>query len=468
MPQTVTKATPALEILLDRGGSPYPYRPGDVIIGRVVRSAPIVSARAWLVIRLHGRSKSKMTVRRGQSTSIYRGRFNFFNPHQNQQHLFDGPIHIPPDGTAQAWPFAVTVPAGLDPSTVATGNDKRHSYLPLDPHHVATHPIPPVFQASGVWATTRYECFVEYFLEASLHVESSSGSASTATLPVNITPASTPGLMNDFRLCRRAFLCRIATHRLTPGLESADLSFHQRTQKFFGSSKVPQFAFSLQVDCPRALQLRNPNPIPFRLLVTPNREQTTDAIRDADQTVTLTAMHFEIRAATEVICPGTLSSHTAGGTQKAGFDLKPASARLGAPIVLPSGSKAEPLDVGELLGLTITTVGPLGHGLFSSYNALLYPSFETYNIRHSHRLKFQLTVAVAGESTKLSSELDITVLPLSGAPLLSDLPPPLSDLPPPAAKGEELPAYEPPAYESPGEEGDWPAEKGKGKEKEKE
>ncbi|RKK82869.1 hypothetical protein BFJ68_g17496 [Fusarium oxysporum] len=417
MPRTVSKGTPFLEILPD--GGRRTYQAGDTITGRVVRNAPLVSARAWLTIQLHGRSKSKKTVSRGKAgTSIYRGRFNFFGPGQNRQQLFDGLIHIPPGGAVKEWPFAVTVPSGLDPSTVATGNEQKYSYLPLGPQDVATHSMPPVFYASGIWMATTYQCYVEYFLEAELHVEGAAGPTNidTATLPVNITPPSTPDMISNFALSRHSFLCRLSTYHLIPGIETAGLSLQQRTQKFFRSSKVPQFAFSLQVDCPSVLQLENPNLIPFRVLVIPNQAQTTDIIQDALHTVTLTSMKFEIKASTEMICPGTLRSHTADETRRVGFGLESAIAQLGTPIVLPSGEKAEPLDIGALLQLRITSATPLGHRPFSSYTGQLYPSFETYNIKHSNRLKWDLTVTAGGESTELSNEVDITLLPLSGLP----------------------------------------------------
>jgi hypothetical protein len=198
MPRTVSKGTPFLEILLDEGRSTY--QAGDTITGRVVRNAPVVSARAWLTIQVHGRSKSKKTVSRGKAgTSIYRGRFNFFAPGQNRQQLFDDPIHIPPNGALKEWPFAVTVPSELDPSTVATGNEQKYSYLPLGPQDVVTHSMPPVFYASGIWMATTYQCYVEYFLEAELHVEGAAGPTNidTATLPVNITPPSTPDMISN-------------------------------------------------------------------------------------------------------------------------------------------------------------------------------------------------------------------------------------------------------------------------------
>lgn len=431
MPRTVAKSSPALEIMLD--GAPDSYRPGDVITGRVSRSAAVVSSQASVIIELHGRSKSKMTVSRGQAgTSIYRNRFNFFEPEQNRQQLFHGPIHIPTDGEAKEWSFAVQIPSGLDPAAVAKGNVQKHSYLPLGTQDVASHPMPPVFHTSGVWMTTTYHCYVEYFLEARLQVESSGDNADKATLPVNIIPASTPDLITDFNLTRRSFLARISTHRLMPGMENADLSFHQRTQKFFGSSKVPQLAFSVQVDCPSILQLGNHNHIPFRVHVTPDHSQSTDAIKDSSVPVTLTAMTFEIKAATKMICRGTIASHTSSETRRVGFDLKPVIAQLQSPIVLPSGEKTEPLDIGELLDLKLASVAPLGRRLFSSYKGQLYPSFDIYNIKHTHRLKWALTLSAAGESTELSSEEDITLLPLSGLPLADpdvEEQPPLYELP---------------------------------------
>ncbi|RYP50910.1 hypothetical protein DL768_003670 [Monosporascus sp. mg162] len=436
MPQTLAQASPNLEILLD--GARNSYRAGDTISGRVSRTAPLVASHARLAIQLCGRTKSKMVVSRGQAgTSTYRGRFNLFNSERNKRDLFEGPIHIEADGGNQDWGFTLTVPSGPDPSAVVAGNDQKFSYLPLGHHDIQTHPLPPVFYTSGFFISTTYHCFVEYFLEAKLHISAAGGDEQVqrAVVPLSILPLSTPDILTEFPLTKQSFLCRISTYRFTHGEEAGGLSLGQKTREFFGSSKVPQFTFSLQVEHPVVLQVENSINIPFRLLVLPDYDQTSEAIRDSPHTVTLTSMTFEIKVSTKLICRGTLSPHTADQTRKVGADLKSAIDQRHEPIVLPSGDKAEPLDVGDLLQLNLTSLISRGvRALLKRQTARLYPSFTTYNIKNAHKLRWTLTVMAAGVTTEVSSEADLTLLP---GPL-GELPPyeENEELPPPVEKNE--------------------------------
>lgn len=443
MPRTELTATPALEILLD--GRQNPYYAGDTITGRVVRTAPLVSSQSRITFRLNGRTKSKITVQRGQAgTSIYRGRFNLFNAEHNQKQLEDGPIHIDDSGNGQEWPFTITVPSGPDPASVVFENKQKFSYLPLGQRDITSHPLPPVFFTKGVFINTGYQCFVEYFLEAELCVEAAGGGkkAERATLPISVLAQPTTDSVSD-ELVRRSFLCRISTYRFTQAEGSGSLSFGQRTREFFGSAKVPQLVFSLQVEHPTSVQVDDPRTIPFRLLILPEPFQTSEVIRDTPREVVLTGMTFEIRARTDMMCASIVHPHTANQTRKFGFDIKSAIERRAEPIVLPEGEKAEPLDIAELLDLRISEAAPLGMRPFSRRKGRLYPSFTTYNIKHTHKLRWTLSVSAAGEATEVSDEIDITLLPSPG----SELPPyeELMDSPesptypsePPVAYGKE-------------------------------
>ena len=442
MPRTELVATPALEILLDGGQNTY-YA-GDIISGRVVRSAPLVSSQARINVRLNGRTKSKITVQRGQAgTSVYRGRFNLFNSEQNQKQLEDGPIHIEADGNSQGWPFTLTVPSEADPASVVYKNQQKFSYLPLGQRDITSHPLPPTFFTRGVFINTGYQCFVEYFLEAELSTEAAGGAkkADRATLPISVMthPASDPA--RDSGLVRRSFLCRISTYRFTHGEASGSLSLGQRTREFFGSAKVPQLVFSMQVEHPTAVRVDDDNPIPFRLLVLPERLQTAESIRDAPPEIVLSGMSLEIRARTDMMCASIVHPHTANQTRKFGLDLKSAIERRGEPIVIPTGEKAQPLDVGEMLDLRITEAVPLGMRPFSRRKGRLYPSFTTYNIKHVHKLRWTLTVSAAGETTEVSTEVDMTLLQGSAG---GELPPyeELMDSPEsPTATAEPMKGY---------------------------
>lgn len=417
MPRTELTATPALEILLDSAQNTY-YS-GDTISGRVARSAPLVSSQARLTVRLNGRTKSKITVHRGNAgTSVYRGRFNLFNSEENKKQLEDGPLHIEADAERREWPFTLTVPSQPDPASVMSENDQKFSYLPLGQRDIASHPLPPVFFTKGVFINTGYHCFVEYFVEAELFVEGTK-KVDRATIPLSVLAQPTTDPASDLELVKRSFLCRISTYRFTQGEASGSLSLGQKTREFFGSAKVPQLVFSLQVEHPTAIQVDNPDPIPFRLLILPEPLQTSEAIRDTPQETVLTGMTFEIRARTDMMCASIVHPHTANRTRKFGFDLKSAIERRATPIVLPEGEKAETLDVAELLGLRMTEAAPVGVRPFSRRKGRLYPSFTTYNIKHTHKLRWTVTVSAAGESTELSNEVDITLLASPG----SELPP---------------------------------------------
>ncbi|PKS05643.1 hypothetical protein jhhlp_008162 [Lomentospora prolificans] len=428
MPRTRLEASPQLEILLDGGRNSYDI--GSTLSGRVVRNAPIVASRAWLTVQLIGRTKSKMVVSRGQAgTSIYRGRFSLFSPTDTQVQLFDGPMHIAADGEAQEWRFSIPVPRRPDAAAVATGNDQKFSYLPLGQRDIESQPLPPVFFTTGFFFTTTYECFVEYFVEAKLHIESAGASEKVdrATVPIAVVNPSVGDPTAEAELARRSFLCRIRSYRFTQQ-DSGSLSVQQRTRAFFSSSKVPQFAFSLQVEHPTAFRIDDMSPIPFKLQVFPDNVQTTEEIRNKAYPVTLTSMTFEIKSCMNLICRGTLSPHTSDQTLKFGVDAKSAIDQLSEPIVLPSGVKAEPLDVGALLNLSLGQAHQVSHKPFSRRKRQLYLSFSTFNIKYTHKLKWSVTVSTIGESTEVSNEVGVVLLPGQD----SELPPYVECLEPPS------------------------------------
>lgn len=419
MPKAGVKATAELAIQLGDSQDTYNriYCPGDIVIGSVVRKAHTVSTRAWVTIKLYGRAKSKITVRRSngnnQTTKHYRGRFNFFAPDETYQKLFDGPVHIPPGGDPQTWPFALTIPTGPSPRIVKTGNDQDISYLPLNDAAIAAGSLPASFEFENHGWGKQFHGFVEYHFEAEFWQENKSG-RSTATLPISIRAASTPYPIVNFDLKRHTFPGSIKTQRLIPGMETAELSFRQKTQKLFGSSKVPQFLFSVQVDYPGAIQLQNPIPIPFVIRVLPNPERTSDIIADVPQTIALTSLNMELKACTSVVGAGTFRSRSASGTDKYNFALRGTVLNLQDPIIVPSGPDAEALDVGAFLELSLDSWYAYARGKrLQRFTSPLNPGFITYNMKHTHRLKWEVSLTVAGESMSMSDEQPVSVLAAS-------------------------------------------------------
>jgi hypothetical protein len=413
MPITEVNATQELAIQLEN--RPNPYSPGDAITGRVVRKTHTVSTRGWVTIRLFGRAKSKLTIRRnnGNSTTThhYRGRFNFFVPNETCQKLFDGPVHIPPDGSLQEWPFTLVIPTSPSPSSVKAGNLQDRSFLPLDVGTIAASSLPPSFAFSDHRWREQFHCFVEYYLEAEFRQENRS-QLSTATLPIAVATSSVYPF-ESFDLKARTYSECIQTQRLIPGMENAELSFRQRTQKWFGSSKVPQFSFSIQVDYPTMIQLQNPNPIQFRIRVVPDHKRSSESLVDLPQTLALTSLYMQIEATTSIICDASFSPRTASGSKTYAFAAKGSVLGIRKPITIASDSDAKTLDLGALLGLSLHPRHANARGKPLPQFGKIYPSFVTYNIKHSHRLSWELSLEAAGEVVKITGEQAVSILAAS-------------------------------------------------------
>lgn len=351
MPQAVRTTGPHLDIHLDSIGRPY--QPGDVITGRVVRRAHAVSPQASVTIQLLGRAKCKIVVTRynGNNTtkSFYRSRYNFVSLHcttpsfslqdadttdeqfdagymQTHQHLHQGPLHVPSSAEPVSWEFAIEVPKHPSPRAVVSEmkHPERACYLPIDAGSVADYPLPSSFTNSGSRGNTRYGAYVEYHLEATLVQQggkSRHADTITATLPISLRAPPMPYPLTDFDLSRRSAQFAASSYRLVPGMETVELSFKQKSKKFFGSSKVPMFGFTLQYDCPAVIQLDNPAPIPFRVRVVPDSRRTSEVLHGVPQVVTLSSLELVLKADTCVIAPGYSGRHTGADTVKHNIHL---------------------------------------------------------------------------------------------------------------------------------------------------
>lgn len=420
MPQTQAKSSGCLAIQVD--GSPKPrFSPGDVIIGRVQRTSPIVSPRARVSISLHGRAKSRLVVHHGQSSTVYRGRFQFFDDRQNVYQLFDGPCHIEA-GSQSDWPFAVTVPTSLNHGVLTRGNPYGRSFLPLTPGDVANHPLPSTFSGGS----SSVSAFVEYFLHAKLwlHVHDST-EFHEAILPIAIWNPWRDPPITEFKLRRHNIPYTITSQRLVPGMEDAKLSISQKTQKFFGSSKVPVLNFVPEISIPTVIQIENPKPFPFLIRINPVWSKTSEIIRNVPQKVRLTHIELHLKEDVEIKCD-SFSSRGRGGSNSHKRDLRAdvALRSLGKDVYIPcvgGGSPAQPLDLGNLLNFRLGYAGMIRQ--ISVHPHGIYPDFMTYNIRNTHRLKWEVHISVANEVEKFRGEQMVTILPPSDASWVH--PPPL-------------------------------------------
>ncbi|UNI15899.1 hypothetical protein JDV02_002385 [Purpureocillium takamizusanense] len=444
MPPTIRTASPTLAINLAAPPN-WSFAADDTIIGSVTRQLALVAPEATVTVRLLGRVKVKITVSRGNNRhDVYRSRVNFFTaaPAETQRVVFHGPVHIPQGGDAQSWPFTLTIPTS---PMIANGHGipPECSFLRLTPEETAKHPLPGTFTSSDHGLSTRSECYVEYYLEATMRfAHKGSFSVATATQPIVIRHPSTALPIVDFHPMQKPWPRSVRSYRLIPGQESADLSFKQKSQKFFGSSKVPQFNFRLHVWVPSIIQLDNPLPLPIQLLVEPAPQQTSAEIKDVVQTVTLNHIKVTVKATTLVLAPGNWSGspHDDNHRSSANLGIELIFARLGETINIPSAPGDAPIDIGRRLQLRLSSRGLCTGDQLVTTAQYLRPGFVTYNVRHTNSWKWSIQYTIAGEKQKLEFEVPIEILhpPVGRVP----------QQPTPVEQPVAPPAYAPPPSEA--------------------
>ncbi|OHF02517.1 hypothetical protein CORC01_02212 [Colletotrichum orchidophilum] len=448
-----------------------PLHGGSVILGHVVRKSHIVAASATVRVRLLGRAKAKLVISRGNNSSTYYSRFTFWPDNAVADVVHHGPVHVAPPGAGGqpvSWPFALALPTHTDARAVnACGGDSAREACFLRPGlgvgagvGLPEQPLPGTFYFDGSGFNKSWHGFVEYWIEAELTVQGKS-SIVKASMPVRVLSPPVPSPpISDFRLERQNKAGCVSSQRLLPGMMDAELSFKQKTQKFFGSSKVPTFHYVLDVQYPTVIQLGNESSIPFLLHVTPNRDRTSDVIGDVPQTVTIEQMELELLTTTSIICPGTLDPHGASKTRKICLArLNQLFKAVEGNIVVPSGAKEVPLDLGAALDLRVDALGRLVHGQRNGAGAFgqtVVPTFVTYCVKVEHVLHWQVRLSVAGESWKWEGNQKLLVLApdegtargstrataTASAAVASS-----SVAPPPAL--EEAPAYDGPSEAAP-------------------
>ncbi|KAK1762032.1 hypothetical protein QBC33DRAFT_574546 [Phialemonium atrogriseum] len=407
MPQTLTKSNSFLGIRIEEAPGTS-FEPGDTIIGRVYRKTRAVSPRASVTISLHGGSEFKIVVRNGQSSTFRR--HDFFNARDTTYTIFDGPLHIEPASSGVAWPFAITIPSSFDHLSLDRGVPEDHSHPSLGPDDVAARPLPSTFSTGNPVFPQNPRAFVEYFLQAELRLYNHrSTDVYEATLPLSMVNSPEPPITN-YHLRLAKFQRGVNSQRLVPGMEDAELTFTQRTQKFFGSPKIPNFIFQAQVEIPTVMQLNDPHPIPICLRVNPLWAKTSDIIRGVPQKVKLTSLALVLKADTEVKWSDIFNTQHASTLHKPDLTVDAAFHALGHDLYVPCSVEDPPLDVGQLVNFRIGPHGRISPAPDYSGQPRVYPCFTTNNIRHSHRLQWEVRLLVAGETVEVMGEGQVTVL----------------------------------------------------------
>ncbi|KAK2766646.1 hypothetical protein FQN54_005957 [Arachnomyces sp. PD_36] len=426
----VANSSPDLGIRLQDGKTSF--QPGDTVTGYIYRTTPTISSHAQCTVSLHGRAGSRVRTGSAYSSTDTYGIFKFFDPRRTTQVLYANvPLTIGPSGEGDGgaagakWYFSITIPTSADSGSVAaSGFSQDQSYLSLNPHDIATQPLPPTFQLSS----TGVEAAVEYYLKARLELSGKSNGffagltgfkAHKAVLPLQVDSGSPRSSTRDFQLKGQTITRHVVSQRLVPGMENAKLSFLQKTQKAVASSKVPHLALQIRVEVPQVLQLMNENTVPFLVGIEPIWDETSEVLRGMDQNITLDCFKVHVKPTTSVrvqhsVFRSLLSeSYASRDVMKLVTvdKLRPLDKKIQIPCGSTETSKGPGLvDVGWLVNFN------LGERITRKlarerWETKIFPSFTTYNIQHTHELSWELSGMIAGEKIQLSGSNPVTLLP---------------------------------------------------------
>lgn len=419
--------TPPGDLSISLAAPPnWTFAPGDTIIGNIVRKTHLVTPDASLKLSLRGQTVTKFEESRGDSKREYGATWNLWPVTWDK--AFRGPLHIPEGADVDKYltcPFEVTIPRRPSASAI-----KRHvaaeSYLSLDDGSVARHTLPGSFSCSRyLGSDTECRGSIEYYLEAVLQYTrggSFVNCRATCRVVIRHTPSEPPLLYYATKSWLSTSLT-VQSQRLEPGREDARLSFRQKTQKFFGSSRVPKFTYRLEVCVPTAVQLDNPLPIPFTVKVVPELgpNKTSESIRGTLQSVQIQihSLKLTITAKTDLRAPGTFNASKAHFDQNTAHHI--ALLTCNPPLLLPGSvgpdeGQTEPIDIGKLFEISLRTDGlqwtgrrrPLWRTIFNDRS--VYPDFVSYLIKHGHWICWEIGLGVAGERMKVKGRAGVRVL----------------------------------------------------------
>lgn len=418
--------TPPANLNISLAAPPnWTFAPGDTIIGNVVHKSHLVTPDASLKLSLRGQTETKIGSH-DDSGHEYGTIWDLWPVTWDE--AFRGPLHIPEGAGVDEYltcPFEVTIPMRPLASVI-----KRHtaaeSYLPLDDDSVARQALPGTFSCSSYLNfDTGCQGSIKYYLEAVLrytHGGKAVSNRATRRIVLRNIPTEPPLLYYASKRWISRSLT-VQSQRLGPGREDAHLSFRQRVQNFFGSSRVPKFTYRLEVRVPSAVQLDNPLPIPFTVRVVPelSPERTSLSIRDTLQSVQvhIHSLKLTIDDKTDLRAPGIFSAKEVRIDQNNADCI--ALLTCDPPLPLPIEqneyqTELEPIDIGELFELSLRTDGlqwtgrrrPLWRAIFNDQP--VYPDFVSYLIKHRHWICWEVVVGVAGKREKVKGRAEMRVL----------------------------------------------------------
>lgn len=405
MPVTTRRNSPGLAITLATAQN-WMFAPGDTIHGSVLRSEPLLTSQARLTICLHGRAKAKLT-RRGDlhGSETLRSQFCFFDTTSGRPAVtvHDGPLSVGAQlSESVSWDFDITIPVntGVDHAAAAR---QRTCLIPITPDDLKRHKLPASFYAgSGGLSGSKFEGYVEYYLEAILRFSHGETSETTETVsstqPISIRPPRVPVPITDWKLRIMQWNNTVASYRLLPGKESTTLSLKHTCQKFFNPSSVPKLTYNVEFGAPTCVQLNHPGWIPIMLRIWPNYEKTTNNLHGLPLKAVLSWVKVIVITDTTLTAATHWSARPkdASITDKFDLGLEQAFSLRPEPITLMVAENAPPVNVGAALQLRLDRNGLYSGDTRLAHIGPLTPSFTTYNLQHTHTFRYTFCITIAG------------------------------------------------------------------------
>lgn len=376
------------------GGANKPFAPGDTIVGHILRTNFLQRGIVTITVRLFGRAKTK--IREGQN-SAHAFRCHYFSDGTQElsQVVHNGPVDIAAElESSESWPFALTIPESVHmrPDTELM----KCGLLPASTEDFALHRLPDTFEAPmSMGFMDRGEGYIEYYIEARMQM---TGEPDTvATHPVIVRSAAHHEV-SDFSVRQWEGRFVVATYNLQPNIQELTLS--QKWRKFSHSSKLPKFTGNMTIQVPTEIQLCHKTSLPIKLSAVPLDFNTSNAIKEYDQTLVLKGMELEISIDSVIAAPSSWRTLREEDSLKLHMCLNEGHfEQLERPILVPIGTNETPVDVGAIFQLHLMPNGlySAGNKLKTSTIARLQPDFITFNIGLSHSFTWRFVFDLAGE-----------------------------------------------------------------------
>ena len=413
MDRTKLSGSKGLAIRLDNAQEAY--KPGDIISGHVFRQVPVLVGEkdVTVTLRFGGHSYVHMygwLDNTPESDVEREATFELIDPTHSTQTLHKGPLGIPRtipglsddaledgailDSAGKWWPFTVVVPRHTSAS--ATIDDMFHQqglrkdesvpeYVNIDEDRMATAiallPSTTVCGTGkpgfGVVGLNLSGC-VDYFIEARL-VSGRSNNKPMALMSLKVTPATEPipsVLLSSAHRCSQTL--KFTSSRLSK--EALAVLFEINTSAVCSLQGETPLSLVVSASCPTPPA--KPLDIAFKSL-TITVEETASLWAGPDY------MSRGEDSYTAVYRPQQFTPETPGR------------------LIMPINRGAVPVDLGQLFDVRLDKVVKVCQN--PGNHSRLLPDFATYNIKLSHKLVWDINVAVDGISRVLAGKAPIVI-----------------------------------------------------------